>query len=82
MGLRFECAHEQCGATLVLPFNAESLKGDVLTKCPSCGLEWAVEHTSGAKGRDSRQFYKGLVETAKLVANAPVKFYFSLEIAP
>lgn len=82
VGLRFECTHDQCGAVLVLPLKPEALKGDALTKCPSCGQEWAVEHTVGAKGRDSRHLFKTLVETAKGISDAPVKFSFSLEIAP
>jgi hypothetical protein len=81
-GLRFECSHDSCGAELILPFKLESLRGEVLTKCPSCGREWAVEHKSGAegKGKDSRPNFKNLVETIGAISASPVKFVFSLEL--
>jgi len=82
--LRFRCSHDSCEAELILPFKIESLRGEVLTKCPSCGREWAVEHKSGAegKGKDSRPHFKALVEAMDAISAAPIKFSFSLEITP
>lgn len=82
--LRFKCAHEGCEAELLLPFRIEALKGEVLTKCPSCGQPWAVEHKAGAQGpgKDSRPAFKALVEAVGAITAAPVQFSFSLEIAP
>ena len=81
VGMRFECSHEGCGAVLVLPLKPESLMGDVIKSCPSCGREWAVERSTGARGQDSRQLFKTLVEAIKGIRYAPVKFSFSLEIS-
>jgi hypothetical protein len=82
VGLRFECAHEGCGATLILPFKAEALKIDTLVSCPGCGREWAVERKTGEKGADSRSTFKGFVQAAEAVSGARPRFHFSLEITP
>jgi hypothetical protein len=82
VGLRFECAHEGCGAALILPFKASALKEDTLVSCPGCGREWAVERKSGERGADSRSVFKGLVQAAEAVSGARPRFNFSLEIGP
>lgn len=82
VGLRFECVHDGCGAVLVLPVKPEALRGEALSKCPSCGQSWAVESKSGSKGYDLRPLFKTLIETFKSISEKPADFSFSLEIAP
>jgi hypothetical protein len=81
IGLRFECAHEDCGSELILPFKADALRTETLTSCPACGREWAVERKSGEPGADSRSTFKKFVQAAEAVSTARPLFKFSLEIA-
>jgi len=80
VGLRFECTHEGCGASLALPLKPEILKEETLIRCPSCGREWAVENKSGSRGFDSRAAFKTLVKALDEVRNAHSNFSFSLEL--
>jgi hypothetical protein len=80
VGLRFECAHEGCGASLALPLKPEIIKDETLTKCPSCGREWALENKSGGRGFDSRAVFKSLVKAIDEVHKARSGFSFSLEL--
>lgn len=78
LSLRFDCKHEQCGASLSLPFTVNVAKS--LSVCPKCGRKWAGE-LNGAHARAIGEFERALFDLKGQAAAPDFNVNLCLEIA-